>query len=358
MPAPRRARRPLRPRRHAAAPPLDRVEPLNLSRRPFLNSRPVVRVSLLLLAAGPRAPAGQRRRSSRATSRNRPTSAPRSRAASARSPSSGRPATSSRSSLDDFNLEQMNQRVEFLNEQIAERTFSWSLLLDRMAERAAQRRAADPSHAPSWQSDERRRRARSERPRRAQDDRGEEDPAGDHRRGPQRRSAPPIRRQSVRASPFANPNPIHEERVDEAGKLLKFESDRAVRTRRGSRPGRRRSRRCRVIEEHAYARPAPPALPEGAGHEAPRRDLAPAPLDLGAGPALLPGQRGAFAVYTARLRGADRRARRHAEASRSRAQDPGRRAARSSRPCSPACAPTSSRSSSSMPTACPPAAAA
>jgi len=34
------------------APPPERVEPLNLARRPFLNSRPVVRVALLLWLLG------------------------------------------------------------------------------------------------------------------------------------------------------------------------------------------------------------------------------------------------------------------------------------------------------------------
>jgi len=37
--------------------------------------------------------------------------------------------------LDGFDLAAQNQKVEFLNKQIAERTFSWSQLLDRITER-------------------------------------------------------------------------------------------------------------------------------------------------------------------------------------------------------------------------------
>jgi Tfp pilus assembly protein PilN len=116
------------------APPPERVEPLNLARRPFLNSRPVVRVALLLWLLGLALLLvdlwqflGYRERSADKRERIARSEAEieRQRAALARL----------QKTLDSFNLEEQNQRVEFLNKQIAERTFSWSQLLDRIAER-------------------------------------------------------------------------------------------------------------------------------------------------------------------------------------------------------------------------------
>ncbi len=114
-------------------PPLDRVEPLNLSHRPFLNSRPVVRVSLLLLLLGLgllmwNVVQFQRYLSESADKR-------------AQIEKGVREIASQQKVNDDLQgrlaalpLGQMNQRVEFLNEMIAERTFSWSLLLDRLTD--------------------------------------------------------------------------------------------------------------------------------------------------------------------------------------------------------------------------------
>jgi Tfp pilus assembly protein PilN len=116
-----------------AAPPLDRIEPLNLARRPFLNSRPVVRVSLLLwllglglllvnlaLFQGYLASSADKReqiaRGAQEVERQQ------------------RVAAELQSRLDALNLESLNEKVDFLNEKIGERTFSWSLLLDRVAE--------------------------------------------------------------------------------------------------------------------------------------------------------------------------------------------------------------------------------
>jgi Tfp pilus assembly protein PilN len=116
------------------APPPERVEPLNLARRPFLNSRPVVRVALLLWLLGLALLLvdlwqflGYRERSADK----------RERIARSEAEIEGQRAALARlqKTLDSFNLEEQNQRVEFLNKQIAERTFSWSQLLDRIAER-------------------------------------------------------------------------------------------------------------------------------------------------------------------------------------------------------------------------------
>lgn len=114
-------------------PPLDRVEPLNLSRRPFLNSRPVVRVSLLLLLLGLalllwNVVQFQRYLEESADKRAQIEQGERE---VARQQQINAELQSRLAALD---LEQMNERVEFLNEMIAERTFSWSLLLDRLTD--------------------------------------------------------------------------------------------------------------------------------------------------------------------------------------------------------------------------------
>lgn len=118
----------------APAPLLDRVEPLNLARRPFLNSRPVVRVALLLWLLGLGLLLvnlwqflGYRGRSAdkREQIARSEAEIERQRAALARL----------QKTLDGFDLQAQNQKVDFLNKQIAERTFSWSQLLDRIAER-------------------------------------------------------------------------------------------------------------------------------------------------------------------------------------------------------------------------------
>jgi Tfp pilus assembly protein PilN len=116
------------------APPPERVEPLNLARRPFLNSRPVVRVALLLWLLGLGLLLvnlwqflGYRGRSAdkREQIARSEAEIELQRAALARL----------QKTLDGFDLETQNQKVDFLNKQIAERTFSWSQLLDRIAER-------------------------------------------------------------------------------------------------------------------------------------------------------------------------------------------------------------------------------
>ncbi len=132
---PATAELPLRARPAVAlAPPPERVEPLNLARRPFLNSRPVVRVALLLWLLGFALLLvdlsqflSYRGRSAdkREQIARKETEIENQRAAMARL----------QKTLDGFDLEAQNQKVDFLNKQIAERTFSWSQLLDRIAER-------------------------------------------------------------------------------------------------------------------------------------------------------------------------------------------------------------------------------
>jgi Tfp pilus assembly protein PilN len=116
------------------APPPERVEPLNLARRPFLNSRPVVRVALLLWLLGLALLLvdlwqflGYRGRSADK----------REQIARSETEIEGQRAALARlqKTLDSFDLDAQNQKVDFLNKQIAERTFSWSRLLDRIAER-------------------------------------------------------------------------------------------------------------------------------------------------------------------------------------------------------------------------------
>ena len=126
------------PRRPAVltppAPPLERVDPLNLAGRPFLNSRPVVRVSLLLwvlglllLLANVSLFLSYRERSA-----DKREQIARGEAEIQRQQAL---ATDLQRQLDSFELEAQNRRIEFLNKQIQERTFSWSQLLDRIAER-------------------------------------------------------------------------------------------------------------------------------------------------------------------------------------------------------------------------------
>ncbi len=120
----------------AAPPPVfrrERMEPLNLARRPFLNSRPVVRVSLLLWVLGLLLLLGnvslfwsylERSADKRQQIARGGQEIARQQAAAAQL----------QSRLDNIDLERQNEQVDFLNEKIEERTFSWSLLLDRLAE--------------------------------------------------------------------------------------------------------------------------------------------------------------------------------------------------------------------------------
>jgi Tfp pilus assembly protein PilN len=126
------------PRRPAApvvlAAPPDRVDPLNLSRRPFLNSRPVVRVSLLLWALGLALLIGNVSRFLTYRDRSADKRQQIARGEAEIERQRGLQARLQKL-LDNFDLETQNDKIDFLNRKIQERTFSWSALLDRVAER-------------------------------------------------------------------------------------------------------------------------------------------------------------------------------------------------------------------------------
>ncbi len=108
-------------------------ESLNLSRRPFLNSRPVFRTALLLWVVGGLLLLGNvflfwsylagssEKRAERDRLENEVTSQQKA-------------VADLEARLAGLDLEQQNEQVAFLNRKISERTFSWSLLFDRLAE--------------------------------------------------------------------------------------------------------------------------------------------------------------------------------------------------------------------------------
>jgi hypothetical protein len=117
----------------APRPPARRRDSLNLSRRPFLNSRPVVRTALALWLLGLALLLGNvslfwsylsGSKDKRAEIAGREAAIAREREA----------IRQLEARLASFDLEQQNERIDFLNRRIAERTFSWSLLFDRIAE--------------------------------------------------------------------------------------------------------------------------------------------------------------------------------------------------------------------------------
>jgi len=127
---------PARPVSPVAAPARGpvRFEPLNLSRRPFLNTRPVVRTSLILWALGLLLLLGNVSRllSFRESSADKRAQIDRGVEEIMRQE---QVANRLQKQLEGFDLEQENRQVDFLNHKIQERTFSWSSLLDRIGER-------------------------------------------------------------------------------------------------------------------------------------------------------------------------------------------------------------------------------
>jgi Tfp pilus assembly protein PilN len=109
----------------------DRMDPLNLARRPFLNSRPVVRVSLLLWLLGLALLLGNVSLfwSYLSGSADKRAQIGRGEQEIQRQQ---RAVQQLQSRLDGLDLGGLNERIDFLNERIEERTFSWSLLLDRL----------------------------------------------------------------------------------------------------------------------------------------------------------------------------------------------------------------------------------
>jgi hypothetical protein len=210
------------PRRPVAlappAPPLDRVDPLNLAGRPFLNSRPVVRVSLLLwalslllLLANVSLFWSYRERSA-----DKREQIARGEAEIKRQQAL---ATDLQRQLDSFNLAAQNQQIEFLNKQIKERTFSWSQLLDRIGERLPNDvRLNRLTPLTGKKAEQQFQRSSGSRRGARSSDRVTLSITGESRNDEALSSF--VRR--LFQPPFADPNLIHEER-EEDGKTLKFE---------------------------------------------------------------------------------------------------------------------------------------
>jgi Tfp pilus assembly protein PilN len=115
------------------AAPLERPEPLNLSRQPFTNSRPVTRAAIALWILGLLLLLGNV-----SLFWSYLSDSAEKRAQLARM--EGQVAQESRtvaqleSRLANTDLDRQNREVRFLNRKIAERTFSWSLLFDRLSQ--------------------------------------------------------------------------------------------------------------------------------------------------------------------------------------------------------------------------------
>jgi hypothetical protein len=106
---------------------------LNLARRPFVNSRPVVRAALALWLLGLLLLLGNVKLfwEYLGSSEDKRADLDKIEAGIERE---REVVKNLNATLDGFDLEQQNERVDFLNSMIAERTFSWSLLFDRLAE--------------------------------------------------------------------------------------------------------------------------------------------------------------------------------------------------------------------------------
>jgi Tfp pilus assembly protein PilN len=109
-----------------------RADSLNLSGRPFGNSRPVVRISILLWLLG----LGLLL-SNVIVFRNYLSASADKRAQIAHGEEEllrqQKNVQELQNRLSGYNLVQLNDQIDFLNTQIDARTFSWSLLIDRMA---------------------------------------------------------------------------------------------------------------------------------------------------------------------------------------------------------------------------------
>ncbi|HVR99687.1 MAG TPA: PilN domain-containing protein [Thermoanaerobaculia bacterium] len=119
----------------AVAPPAPprRAAPLNLARRPFVNTRPVVRVALLLWVLGGLLLLGNVSLFWRYLSGSGEMRAELDRM-EGEVHNERQKSSELRKRIEGYDLGQQNEQVEYLNRKIAERTFSWSLLFDRIAE--------------------------------------------------------------------------------------------------------------------------------------------------------------------------------------------------------------------------------
>jgi Tfp pilus assembly protein PilN len=109
------------------------MEPLNLARRPFTNTRPVTRTAVLLWLLGILLLLGNV-----SLFWSYLSGSGEKRAELARMERQVEHGQRDVARLEDrlanSDLDQQNKQVRFLNRKIAERTFSWSLLFDRLAE--------------------------------------------------------------------------------------------------------------------------------------------------------------------------------------------------------------------------------
>ncbi len=122
----------------AVAPPFapaaaGEIEPLNLARRPFVNTRPVQRVAAILWLAGLALLIVNVMLFMRYLTNSQAT---RGKLAAIESDIAReqRDSAALQGRLGNLGLDQQNREVTFLNRKIDERTFSWSLLFERMAE--------------------------------------------------------------------------------------------------------------------------------------------------------------------------------------------------------------------------------
>ncbi len=108
-------------------------ESLNLSRRPFINSRPVLRTALLLWLVGGLLLLGNVFLFWSYLSGSSEKRAERDRL-EGEVESEQRVVADLEARLAGLDLGQQNEQVAFLNRKISERAFSWSLLFDRLSE--------------------------------------------------------------------------------------------------------------------------------------------------------------------------------------------------------------------------------
>jgi len=112
---------------------LDRLEPLNLARRPFTNTRPVTRAAVLLWLLGFLLLLGNI-----SLFRNYLSNSAEKRAELAHLEMQilreSDLVARLEAQLANSNLEQQNRQARFLNRRIAERTFSWSHLFDHLSQ--------------------------------------------------------------------------------------------------------------------------------------------------------------------------------------------------------------------------------
>jgi len=124
---------PAPPRAQPAAARVESAESLNLAQRPFVNTRPVERVAAILWVLGVALLAWNLKLFMGYLGSSQVT---RGQLATLERDIAGEQRTNAelQGQVAKLGLDQENREVTFLNRKIEERTFSWSLLFDRMAE--------------------------------------------------------------------------------------------------------------------------------------------------------------------------------------------------------------------------------